>query len=65
MKERKESKAAERRCFCPYCDAEIMVDMLPYCQPCGVTLRYCSVCQIAVPKDAETCPRCGGKLEGK
>jgi hypothetical protein len=64
MKEGKESKAVEKRCFCPYCEEEIIFSGLPYCQPCSVTLRYCSTCQIAVPRDAEVCPKCGGKLEG-
>ena len=68
MKESKESKepiSVEKKRFCPYCEEEIMLAMLPYCQPCGVTLRYCRNCQIAVPKEAEVCPQCGGKLEGK
>jgi RNA polymerase subunit RPABC4/transcription elongation factor Spt4 len=65
MNEKKEKKAVEKRCFCPYCDEEIIFSVLPYCQPCGVTLRYCSTCQIAVPRDAEVCPECGGKLEWK
>jgi hypothetical protein len=65
MKESKESKEMVRKCFCPYCDEEIILAELPYCQPCGVTLRYCRHCQIAVPREAEVCPQCGGKLEEK
>jgi hypothetical protein len=65
MREKKEPKAVERKCRCPYCDEEIIIAKLPYCQPCGVTLRYCSVCQVAVPRDAEVCLHCGGKLEGE
>ncbi|NQT31729.1 MAG: zinc ribbon domain-containing protein [Deltaproteobacteria bacterium] len=65
MKESKESKSVEKRCSCPYCDEEITLSVLPYCKPCGVTLRYCPSCQIAVPREAETCPQCGGKLEEK
>jgi len=65
MKESKESKSVEKRCFCPYCEEEIALTVLPYCQPCGVTLRYCSNCQIAVPREAKVCPQCGGKLEEK
>ncbi|MBA7642942.1 hypothetical protein ES703_50651 [subsurface metagenome] len=65
MKGSKEPKEMARRCFCPYCEEEISLAALPYCQPCSVTLRYCRHCQIAVPREAEVCPQCGGKLEGK
>ncbi len=65
MKGSKEPISVEKKCFCPYCEEEIMLAMLPYCQPCGVTLHYCRSCQIAVPREAEVCPQCGGKLEGK
>jgi hypothetical protein len=50
---------------CPYCDGELLASDLPYCKPCGVTLRYCPTCQIAVEREAEVCPKCGGKLEWK
>jgi hypothetical protein len=63
MKKGKEPK--ERRCLCPYCEEEVTVSVLPYCQPCDVTLRYCARCQIAVVKEAEACPQCGGELEWK
>ena len=65
MKESKESKEMVRKCLCPYCEEEIILAELPYCQPCGVTLRYCHHCQIAVPREAKVCPECGVKLEGK
>ena len=61
----KESKDMVRKCSCPYCDEEVNIAESPFCQPCGATLRYCASCQIAVPKEAEVCPECGGKLEGK
>ena len=50
---------------CPYCEGEIQAAKLPICKPCDVTLRYCSVCDTAVERDAEVCPKCGGKLEWK
>ena len=65
MKRSEEPKGKERKCFCPYCEEEIVISKLPYCQPCGVTLRYCAKCQIAVAKEAEVCPQCGGELEWK
>ena len=65
MKGNKEPISIERKCFCPYCEEEVTLDMLPYCQPCGVTLLYCHNCQIAVPRESEVCPQCDSKLEGK
>ena len=61
----KESKEMVKKCFCPYCDEKVVMEVPPFCKPCGVTLRYCSSCQIAVPREAKACPECGGKLEGK
>ena len=54
-----------RKCFCPYCEEELAISAPPYCQPCGVTMRYCINCRIAVVREAEVCPQCGGKLEWK
>jgi len=50
---------------CPYCEGEIIDSDLPFCKPCGVTLLYCVTCQTAVDREAEVCPKCGGKLEWK
>jgi hypothetical protein len=63
MKRSEEPKEKERKCVCPYCEEEILMAGFPYCQPCGVTLRYCSRCRIAVVREAEVCPQCGGELE--
>jgi hypothetical protein len=65
MKKTKEPKEKKGRCFCPYCEEEVVISVMPYCQPCDVTLRYCARCQIAVVKEAEACPQCGGELEWK
>ena len=65
MKRREEPEEKQKRCFCPYCEEEIITSALPYCQPCGITLRYCPNCQIAVVREAGVCPQCGGKLEWK
>ena len=58
-----ELKEKETRCFCPYCEEELTISTMPYCQPCGVTLRYCVRCQIAVVREATICLQCGGELE--
>ncbi len=65
MKRCEETKEQVKRCFCPYCDEEIAISAAPYCQPCIVTLHYCAVCQIAVPREVTVCPQCGGELEWK
>ena len=61
----KRSEKPKKGCFCPYCEEELAVSVPPSCQPCGVTLRYCVKCQIAVAREAKVCPQCGGKLEWK
>jgi RNA polymerase subunit RPABC4/transcription elongation factor Spt4 len=58
-------EAKEKRRSCPYCEEQVLTAGFTYCQPCGVTLRYCVRCQIAVEREAEVCPQCGGELEWK
>ena len=65
MKRSEEPKEKERRPVCPYCEEEILMAEFPYCQPCGVSLRYCVKCQIVVVREATVCPQCGGELEWK
>jgi len=65
MKKSKEPKAKKQKRICPYCESDIIVARLPYCQPCGVTLHYCAKCEVAVEREAEVCPHCGGDLEWK
>jgi RNA polymerase subunit RPABC4/transcription elongation factor Spt4 len=63
MRKSKEPKKKEQSHTCPYCESEIVTAKPPYCQPCGVTLRYCVRCEIAVVREATVCPRCGSELE--
>jgi RNA polymerase subunit RPABC4/transcription elongation factor Spt4 len=63
MKKSKEPKEKERKRVCPYCEEEILMAEFPYCRPCGIVLRYCARCHIAVVREAEVCPQCGGELE--
>lgn len=65
MNKAEEKEKEGKGCFCPYCDEELVMSALPYCQPCGIALRYCRNCQIAVVREAEVCPQCGGELEWK
>jgi hypothetical protein len=63
MERSEEPKKKESKCFCPYCEEELAVSPPSYCQPCGVTLRYCAKCQTAVVGEATVCPQCGCELE--
>jgi hypothetical protein len=61
MSNQQEGKSAKREC--PYCEGEILDAGNPFCKPCGVTLRYCSKCEVVVKREADVCPQCGGGLE--
>ena len=50
------------QCMCPYCQEELGPEIPPYCEPCGVTLRYCEACRMVAVREATVCPKCGGKL---
>jgi hypothetical protein len=50
-------KTEKGSCCCPFCDYAMEMPY-PFCQACGVELRYCSECGQPLPKDAETCPHC-------
>ena len=60
---KKSTKAA--RCACPFCEQEIEVTTLPFCQACGVVIQYCVKCEAPAPKSAKVCPKCGGKLTSR
>ena len=60
-----EPKGKKEKRVCPYCEDEVLTAEFTYCKPCGVTLLYCVKCDIAVVREAEVCPQCGGKLEWK
>ena len=59
-----EQKGAKERCFCPYCDEEIMKADLPFCQVCGVEVFYCPECRKPLPRDKRECPHCGAAIRG-
>lgn len=62
MKKEKKAKK-EERCLCPYCEGELIITSVPYCQPCGVVLHHCLRCNITVlDKKATNCPKCGEPL---
>lgn len=63
MPKAKKKPAQAKKCVCPYCDVEIIQMKLPYCKDCGVVLRYCASCHVAVGPGVEVCPECGGKIE--
>ncbi len=65
MNKKKEPKmeTGQQKCLCPFCEKEISCSPLAFCGPCGVNLRYCPRCQIAVEREATVCPKCGGPAE--
>jgi len=58
-------KVDRQQRFCPYCDEEIMVEALPYCQACGVQVFYCPRCRKPVARDKRICPHCGAEIKGE
>ncbi len=64
MKKNTKSSPA-KKCACPFCDEMIMVSLAPFCSSCGITLNYCSVCNVAVAPDKDTCPNCGRPVTRK
>ena len=64
-KAKKKGTTKETKCACPFCEEEMEVTALPFCQACGVAVRYCVKCETPAPKNAKVCPKCGGKLTSK
>lgn len=61
---KKQKKAKEERCFCPYCEEELTISYAAFCQPCGIVFRRCLNCGITVlDKEATKCPKCGEILK--
>ena len=65
MNTSKTRKGKTKKRTCPYCEGQIMDAKLPYCKPCDVMLLYCTRCGIAVKREANACPQCGGELKWK
>jgi hypothetical protein len=63
MKKEKKTEQQEK-CFCPYCEEELIIANFPYCKPCGIVFSRCLKCNITVlDKDAVVCPNCGEPLK--
>jgi nitrogen fixation NifU-like protein len=54
----------EEECHCPFCEADIADQSLPYCQACKAAIKFCSGCGKPVSPEAKTCPHCGSKING-
>lgn len=60
----KKNMNTEKQCVCPYCDEELLNLNLPFCRTCGVMIRLCTHCHVAIrDEDADVCPECGKPLE--
>jgi hypothetical protein len=57
-------KTGAAKCACPFCEVETEAAAPPFCQACGVAIRFCMKCKAAAPRDAKVCPTCGGQLAG-
>jgi len=57
-------KEEKKGLFCPYCEEEMVVSDLPYCQSCKVTVFYCPKCRQPLPRDNKVCPHCGAEIRG-
>lgn len=64
MKRNEEPKSKEKKCFCPYCEEELVISALLYCQACGITVFYCPECRKPLPRGNEVCPHCGAEIRG-
>ncbi len=64
MNKNEAPKSEERKCFCPYCEQELFMAALPYCQACGITVFLCPECRKPLPRENEVCPHCGAKISG-
>ncbi len=65
MNREAKTKKPAGKCVCPFCDEFVMVTLAPFCKSCGVTLNYCAVCEVAVPPEKDTCPKCGRPVAKK
>lgn len=63
MKMSEKSEVERKKCLCVYCHEEMVEEHSPFCKPCSVTLLYCKKCEVAVPRDSQACPHCGGVLD--
>ena len=57
-------KEKREHLYCPYCEEEIVLAELPYCQVCRITIFYCPTCRKPVPRDKKVCPACGAEIKG-
>lgn len=59
----KKKPVKEQKCFCPYCDEEIILSDAPWCQACKIVFLRCDTCGITVLERGVTiCPLCGATL---
>jgi hypothetical protein len=63
-KRKKDDKLLQTGCACPYCDVELMMAELPFCQACKVTFLQCPECGLTIlDRTAVNCTKCGAPLK--
>ena len=61
---KKQPAKREEKCYCPYCEVELILEAAPFCSACQVTIVRCTSClTVLKDKDAKTCHKCGATLE--
>ena len=51
------------RCVCPYCDVELVIEDLPFCQVCKISFGRCASCGAVILEEKATkCNNCGKPL---
>lgn len=63
MTKSQEPRDQARKCACPYCEEELIVTGSPFCEGCGVTLRYCNECGAVLSGTVVVCPQCGTNIQ--
>jgi nitrogen fixation NifU-like protein len=61
--EKAEKKAAEEKCYCPYCEGPLE-GAEEFCEHCQIEFEECPHCGSLAKKDSEKCPGCGAELGG-
>jgi len=56
-----EKNNTTKECKCPFCDAELEIKDMPFCDSCNleVDIKICKDCGKPIPAEVSICPECG------